>query len=154
MIYEDAIYDVLDRAIEAQSGDLSHPLNDCNLYATLRGSVRIEAKKIIRVSVLSGQFAFRNETANKFENVEAIIQCYVRADSKSDADIDEAEEASFEIANEVCKVLSANPTLKNADNVNQVCISLFRDFTKGTVNVWGTMHGATYLSGMINQTNF
>ena len=146
MIYEDAIYDVLEAAITAQSGNSAHPLNNCKLYSTFRGSVKIEEKKIIRVSVLSGQFAFRNEDANKFEQVQAVIQCYVRADSKSDSDIDAAEELSFEMANEVSKVLSANPTL-----TNQVCISLFRDFEKGTVNVWATVHGATYLYGVINQ---
>ena len=69
MIYEDAIYDVLKRAIEAQESNLEHPLNNCRLYSNLHGSTRIEEKKIIRVSIHAGRFGFRNENAMKYENV-------------------------------------------------------------------------------------
>ena len=145
MITRDALYSVIENLV-ATAGQ-SSALYEAESFRNLRTSVD-EARKVVRVECLDGQFTLTTDPMRKELNVRATIQCWVLPDSSDLPDLDAATDESFEMAREIFEELASNPGLDGG-----VCDVSFEIFETSEASLGAILRGVTYLDGVINQAS-
>jgi hypothetical protein len=145
MISRNALYDFVEALIASAAVD--SPLYDAESFRRLRTSVD-QARKVVRVDCVVGEFTLANEPKDTEVNVEGTIQCWVMPTDTSETELDNATDASFDMAQAIYNAIAPNSTLNEA-----VCFIRFGQFETGNGSMGGSLRGVTYLDVMINPAN-